>query len=34
MIEAKMKDESLLKLIRQLKSRDDCTVLNGASIQL
>lgn len=34
MIEAKMKDEALLKLIRQLNSRDDCRVLNGASIQL
>ncbi|WNF35576.1 UV DNA damage repair endonuclease UvsE [Bacillaceae bacterium IKA-2] len=34
MIEAKMKDESLLKLIRQLKNRDDCTVLNGASVEL
>lgn len=34
MIEAKMKDEALLKLMKQLKSRDDCLVLGEASIQL
>lgn len=34
MIEAKMKDEALIKLMEQLKMRDDCLLLTEASIQL
>jgi UV DNA damage endonuclease len=34
MIEAKMKDEALMKLMAELKERNDCSVLSGASIQL
>ncbi|QOY34351.1 UV DNA damage repair endonuclease UvsE [Anaerobacillus isosaccharinicus] len=34
MIEAKMKDEALIKLMKQLQTRHDCSVISGASIKL
>lgn len=34
MIEAKMKDEALLRLMKQLQDRKDCFVLDGSRIEL
>lgn len=34
MIEAKMKDEALFQLMQELKTRNDCTIVNQASIQV